>query len=982
MSTSPSSSAPSTFVGRDRELAILRERLDAALVGRGSLVLIGGEAGIGKTALAETVCRDAETRGTLVLVGRCYDLTETPPYGPWVELFGRYRQADEMPPPPEAFAVRGTVGEVTSQAALFQQVLDFLAALAAARPVLVLLDDLHWADTSSLDLLRFVARHLGALPLLLVVTYRSDELTRRHPLSPLLPALVREAAAERVDLRPLDDAAVRALIADRHRLAAPDAERLVAFVQGRAEGNALFAGEVLRSLVESGALRREREAWHLGDLRQAALPPLLGQVIDARVARLDGEGQRLLALAAAVGQEAALAVLGPLAGMDEEALLAAVEGAAEAGLLAEAPDGLHVRFAHALVREAVYTGISPARRRLLHRRIGELLAAQSHPDPDAVAMHFQRAADGRAVPWLVRAGERAQLAYAWLTAIERYEAALALLDAGGGDLGERGWLRYRIARLRRFTTPEQGVEYADEALRCAAAVGDAALAAAARYTRGLCLFYTHQVGMAIPDMAAGCAALEALPPDELARLDLGPDAQGIPTVTNPRGFLVAVLIVSGRIGEAIAMGEALREGVPRHTPLGELGWAHHGDRDGALGSAYALAGRPDEARDAFARARAALEAVGNYNTLGSTIYLELLFLYLPYRADRPEELRQLADSAEVAWRREGASGIRPLRTSYVPVLALTGQWSEARAEGADALLPGRGGVARLLGISVLAELARRQGEPGTAWALIRIQLPQGQRTALGTGDFWLSQALIQLAIALHLDAAEDVQAREWLEAHDRLLSWSGAVLGQSEGQALWARYSRQAGDMPQAREHAERAHAHATAPHQPLALFASHRLLGELDTDAGRYEDATRHLDDALTLADACHAPYERALTLLAMAALRAATGEVEQARTLLDGVRAICEPLGAKPTLARVAALEERLAATPTAVPAFPAGLSAREVEVLRLIAHGLTNRQVAEQLFLSPRTVEQHLRTIYSKLGVSTRAAATHFAVSNSLA
>ncbi len=515
MSTPALPNVPFALVGRDRELRVLRERLTAALTGQGSLVLIGGEAGIGKTALAEALCREATERSALVLVGRCYDLTETPPYGPWVELFGKYQCRDDDPALPAAFAQRGTVGEVTSQAALFGQVRDFLAALAAARPVLLLLDDLHWADASSLDLLRFAARHLAALPLLLVVTYRSDELTRRHPLSPLLPALVREAAAGRVDLHPLDDAAVRALVADRYRLPAPDAERL--------------AGEVLRSLVESGVLRREGEGWHLGDLRQAALPPLLGQVIDARVSRLDGEGQRLLALAAVVGQEAALAVLGPLAGMDEEALLTAVEGAAAAGLLTEAPDGLHVRFAHALVREAVYEGISPARRRLLHRRIGELLTEQPHPDPDAVAMHFGRAADGRAVPWLIRAGERAQLAYAWLTAIERYEAALALREGADGDLGERGWLRYRIARLRRYGTPEQGIEYLDEALRIAAIVDDPALAAAARYTRGLCLFFAPDYPAAIREMAAGCDALEALRPDEQERLDLGPDAQGTPT---------------------------------------------------------------------------------------------------------------------------------------------------------------------------------------------------------------------------------------------------------------------------------------------------------------------------------------------------------------------------------------------------------------------------------------------------------------------
>ncbi len=137
------------------------------------------------------------------------------------------------------------------------------------------------------------------------------------------------------------------------------------------------------------------------------------------------------------------------------------------------------------------------------------------------------------------------------------------------------------------------------------------------------------------------------------------------------------------------------------------------------------------------------------------------------------------------------------------------------------------------------------------------------------------------------------------------------MLGQSEGQALWAQYHRQAGDMDTAREHAERALAHATEPRQPLALLAAQRLLGELDTDTGRYEEAATHLDASLALATACEAPYERALTLLAMAERHAATGDTERARTLLAGVRAICQPLGAKPALARADALATRLIIT-----------------------------------------------------------------------
>ncbi len=965
------------LVGRARELAALHERLDAAIAGQGSLVLIGGEAGIGKTALAEALCREATERGALVLVGRCYDLSETPPYGPWVELFGRYRQIEGIPPLPAAFAQRGTVGEVTSQAALFQQVLDFFATLAAARPVLLLLDDLHWADASSLDLLRFVARHLATLPLLLVVTYRSEELTRRHLLSPLLPALVREAAAERVDLRPLDDAAIRALVANRYRLAVPDAERLVAFVQGRAEGNALFASEVLRSLVETDTLRPSGDGWALGDLRRVAVPPLLRQVIDARIARLDAAAQRLLPIAAGVGQEAPLAVLGALAAMDEEALLGCVEAAAGANVLAETADGLGVRFAHALIREAVYEGISPARRRLLHRRIGELLAEEPQPDPDAVAMHFQRAADGRAVPWLIRAGERAQFAFASATAAERYETALALLDATNVTLSERGWLHYRIARVRRTTAPRKAIECLDEALRIAAEVGDRALAALSRYSRGLCLCYQENEAYR-HEMIAGCDALEALSAEEQERIGLGPDEHGLPTITNARGFLVTQLATAGPIAEALAMGEALLVGKPRFTPLGEVGWLNYGDRDAGLGDAYALSGCVAEAHAAYERERACFREVGRQS--GNHTIIELLLLWLPYHADHPEHLERLVEEAADSYRRTGYDQYEALAS--LPVLMVAGRWAEVQGR-ADAARRGIQGQQLFRGIAtvVLSGLQRAQGAPGAAWSSVREYLPSGPVTVPGTLALPVGPPLLREGAALLLDADDLDTGMEWLEAHDRWLVWAGATLGLSESHALWSRYQRQSGDRVQARVHAERALAHANEPRQPLALLAAHRLLGEISTEAGRYEEATHHLDASLALAAACAAPFERALTVLAAAQLHLATDAPAEARTLLDEVRAICTPLGAKPTIARADALMAKLNAMRTTAPAYPAGLSAREVEVLRLVAAGLTNPQVAAHLFLSPRTVGQHLRSIYTKLGVPSRAAASRWAAEHDL-
>jgi DNA-binding CsgD family transcriptional regulator len=208
------------------------------------------------------------------------------------------------------------------------------------------------------------------------------------------------------------------------------------------------------------------------------------------------------------------------------------------------------------------------------------------------------------------------------------------------------------------------------------------------------------------------------------------------------------------------------------------------------------------------------------------------------------------------------------------------------------------------------------------------------------------------------------------------------VCGRSEGAAIRAHYYRQKGDASRARAHAERALAHAAEPRQPLALLAAHRLLGELDTGAGRYADASRHLDGSLALAEACQAPYERALTLLAMAELHAVTGERDATSALIDGVKALCEPLGAKPALARAGALAARIAATRETVPALPAGLSAREVEVLRLMAGGRTNREIADALSLSVHTVSAHVRTILAKTDADNRTAAGAFARRHGLA
>jgi tetratricopeptide (TPR) repeat protein len=778
------------LVGRERELALLARQLTTALAGRGGLVLLGGEAGVGKTSVVEALAAEAAARGALVLVGRCYDLTETPPYGPWAELFGGYPAHTDLPPLPAAFAGPGEVGGAAGREALFRQVRDFLAAVAAQRPLVVLLDDLHWADPASLDLLRVVARQLAGLPLLLLATYRADELARGHPLAQLLPLLVREAQATRLAVRPLDRAGVEALVAGRYPLPAPDAARLVAYLHERSEGNPFFAGELLRALEEAGVLAPSDGGWTVGDLGQARIPGLLHQVIDGRVARLGEDARGLLAIAAVIGQEVPLAVWARVADVGEEALLDAAERAVEARLLVETADGSGVRFAHALVREALYEGILGLRRRALHRRVGEALEREPTPDPNAVAYHFRQAGDARAVEWLLRAGERAQRAYAWLTAAERYEAALALLPDDEATAGERGWLHFRLARMRSHADPHQGLAHLDAAVRLATAAEDSALVAWARSERGLLRAFARQHAAGLAELAAGVAAAEALSPAEQAQLDQrgGPDS--FADLISHRGTLVTHLAWKGHYAEALEMGERYVARIPPAAATGEPGRASHGDAYLGLGIAYATLGRPDDARRAFAQARVAYRAAEDHFKLGLLAAEELGLVLLVYAPERVAERHQLAAEIERAMARASGIGVVSPRLFRLPLLLLEGEWAEARALVLEQSAAGYVAGGREHALVRLGYLARAQGEPDLAWAQVREVPHVGPAAAPGEGPFDNAVEVQRLAAALALDAGDLPAARAWLAAHDRWLAWSGAVLWRAEGQLGWAAYHR------------------------------------------------------------------------------------------------------------------------------------------------------------------------------------------------
>jgi DNA-binding CsgD family transcriptional regulator len=991
---SPPSRQP-VIVGRDREQELLRHLLGAALAGAGHVVLIGGEAGIGKTTLTTWLAAEAAIWDVQVLIGGCYDLTSTPPYGSWIDLFDRFPLRDDPPTLTDLLKGIATIDAVTNQEALFAHVRAAVGSLAAQRPLLLILEDLHWSDQASLDLLRYLARDAASLRLLLVVTYRLDEITRRHPLFHLLPLLVREARAERIDLRPLENADINAMIATRYQLMAHDQARLVTYLKDHSEGNPFFMSEILRTLEAEGFLIAEEDTWLLKNLERVPVPALVQQVIEGRLSRLEADIREHLAIAAVIGQEIAFETWSKVAGVPIDVVLDAADRAIEEQFLAVASGGMSVRFIHALIREALYESTRPGQRRRWHQTAGDTAANAARPDPDLVAYHFRRAGDARAIDWLVQAGDRAQRSYAWSVAVERFEMAISLLEQEPERAGEQGWLLYRVGKLLRFSDTARGIAYLHDAAEVASAINDRTLAAYALFDQGMLRCVALDIQRGLAEMAAGVDALKALPDEDI---DLAQNIavwvadaipQTIPRGSKPAeasrppqwammrtGTYVLWLAWAGHLHEARRIGEEyiVQAGtVPAAIDC-------YGDACNGLGSVYAALGYPSEARAMFARARTAYQSIGHHILEGVASWSDLRDVLLVYYPERIEERRQVTDNAVQAWLKGTSGGVTGPARQRLPLLLLEGRWSEIREIVLS--MPEHVRIRYRHGDSgTLGTVAYYQGDTELAWTLVHQGLPQGTDTEPGS-VFYKDHApvLQRLAAMLSLDSGDFTAARAWLTTHDRWLAWSGSLPGRVEAKLLWTQYDEAQGNLSNALEHAMAALELAGNPRQPLAQLAAHRFLGRIYTQSQRLADASQHLQQALTLADTCAAPFERALTLLELARLRLAENAGAEARDLLREVRAICEALDAQPTLTQVAALERELQRQEE-IRDFPAGLTPREVEVLRLVAQGLTDAEVAEQLFVARRTVNTHLTSIYTKLGVSSRAAATRFAVEQGL-
>ncbi len=397
---------PAGLVGREAEAAQLETLLDAAARGEGSTVLVTGRAGIGKSRLVAELAARAGERGATVLSGRCIQLVGVGlPYLPFAEAL---RPVAESPPLAELAGQLHELARLVPELAdggspvpppehgtdsrlrLFQEVFLALERLGAERPVVLALEDLHWADGSTLDLLAFLAHGVARAPVLVVGTYRTEEVAPGAALQRLAASIVGARAAVSVELEPLAADAVAALV--RTDCTTPPPEELVDTIVSRSEGNPLFAQQ-----LAAAAARGE-----------TALPPALRDMLLADVARLDASGRAVLRIAAAAGRDAPYDLLAAIAPLEELELAEALRQAVEQDLLVPDQEAGTFRFRHALFAEAVYETLLPGEREVLHGRIARALTEE---------------------PRLAMGGAAGEAAQHWAAARRPAEALAASLQA-------------------------------------------------------------------------------------------------------------------------------------------------------------------------------------------------------------------------------------------------------------------------------------------------------------------------------------------------------------------------------------------------------------------------------------------------------------------------------------------------------------------------------------------------------------------------
>ena len=970
----PRAAAP-PLVGRDVERVVLAERLAAAVAGTGSVVLLSGEPGAGKTRLLDVAVADALAAGATVLRGGALDAAGMPPYLPFVEALGHYlrsapadRVAAQLGPFPGPLAAilpevapllaaageTGTVPPEQERFRLFEAVGDLLAGIARTAPLLLTLDDLHWADASTLDLLVAVARRIGSEPVVVACAYRAGDAGRNPAFGRALADLSRLPAATSLPLSPLGEDAVGALAAAL--VGAPLVPGGAAVLAGRSGGNPFFAEALVRHWLATGQVAREA-----GGARvvapPGAVPTSIRAVLRERLGRLATGEADLLAAAAVLGRSVDPHLLAAATGREPGETEAALLAAVGLHLLRLDPDG-GFAFSHDTVREALLADIPPVRRRRLHGAVAWALerglADAAEPPAARVAYHHVRGGDReRAVLWSRVAAERALRSHAHREAAGHLRDAVALLPDRHPERG---------TTLRRLGEAELLAD--DDAAA-------ATFAAAADWFRQQGPDAAGELGAALRRLGDVHVRRERHDEARLAfesALDaLGTDpsraAERARALTR-LGALLSTSLHDHRAGAILleqAVGLADAAGAPDADIAARRALGNLRVRRGDLAAGIALL------EEALRRA----EAAGDPAEAA-----ECCAALAPARFWQGE----VAASAEIARRRlrhaqqtRDPYDLRHVAVWLATCAAVRGQLDEAQARLAEA----EAQVARLASPEprayldfVRGALAATCGDLGVAVPLLAAAT--GQFRAIGPGA--LVWYLGWLGVA-HARRGDRAAAAAVLAELERLLSPIPPEDAPGEPVALAAQIALLLDDRPRLERARPRLDRFAGRFHDVLV----DRLRGEIALRLGPAEAASPLLAAAESVARRERLVFELAAVLEARAAHAAAEERFADAAALLEAaagaVEAVVPALGARHRESAAAARARRPA------PA-PAGLTRREVEVLREVVAGRSNREIAERLFVTEKTVEHHVSRILAKTDSENRAAAVAFAIRQGVA
>jgi DNA-binding CsgD family transcriptional regulator/tetratricopeptide (TPR) repeat protein len=959
----------SLIVGRESEQAALLNLLDSLFEGVGCAVLISGEAGIGKTTLVRMLIAEAASRGALILSGACYEYELPAPYAIWKDALHRvttdHSTDADLPDPPDLELAGGTDE-------LHRMVFEYLMDLSSKRPMVLALEDLQWADESSLDLFQYLTRQPERAPVILVATCRDEDLNPDQPFYRLLPSFIRESRPYRYPLGPIDRTAIRTLIEQRHpTLTLGEREQLGDYLNQYGEGNPFFIEELLGMLEYQQVLVQRAGVWALGNLPAFPVPPLVRQVIDGRLVQVGPESMRLLEIGSIAGVEVPLDLWQAVSSATDEALALAIEEALQERVIEELPDASGYRFRHALIHGVVYERPNTFRRREWHRRAAEWLADRPAVDPSVVAHHFTQAGDSRAAQWLIQAGRQAGRSFALRSASANYQRALEILEHDDSRLPDRTWLLCALAEANRYTNIGEALAWINRAYDLLDRLDDPAMRVLALWCRARIRGFHHEnVLEDLQRAAADFALLAVEDQDRIRQTSLGYVVSPAVTSQDMAGY--------GQFRLAIEYGEQFL--TSRGAPESGSDFFEFGNAWMGLGLARAALGDADGAREAYATSIDCFLQIDNHQLASIAIYWALSTVSQVYDAEIPELRRQLREQEIQSNRNSELARSTPIseQISTSDTLILDGDWvacrrsATARAQVSASLIPS---VRKLIHLDWL------QGYPQRAVERIQAVMPHGPDDPPGKRIFVHRHEIQWIAAEIALDDGNLPLARRWIEAFSSWFEWSGKVSGRYQLELLWSRYHELSGDLESARRHAESALELASHPREALGVLAALRTLGRLELIAGNPGRAAPLLADALSIARDCEAPFEIASTLCVQAGMLHASGLDGDAAPAIEEAIEIARRLEARPLLVRLEELSTAVAQPAPEQVAVPFGLSPRELEVLTYVARGFTDARIAEQLKISPRTVGGHLQSILNKTGTNSRTAATAIAYQHGL-